>query len=164
MNTIKPVKGYEKEYAVTKAGDVFRITKSGKTRPCKAFVEKDGYMVINLSKRGIAKRKRLHRIVAETFLENPDKKPQINHIDGNKKNNSVENLEWCDAIQNLEHAYVTGLHIRRAVYMLDEGGKILNSFCSTHEAARFVGVTNASISSACRRKHKSAGFIWRYAL
>lgn len=63
-----------------------------------------GYLYVDLYKNGKRKRFYIHRLVAETFIPNPENKPYINHIDGNPKNNNVGNLEWCTPLENVEHA------------------------------------------------------------
>lgn len=63
-----------------------------------------GYLYVDLYKNGKRKRFYIHRLVAETFIPNPENKPYINHIDGNPKNNNVSNLEWCTPLENVEHA------------------------------------------------------------
>lgn len=68
----------------------------------------DGYMIFHSSQ--LNKMFRLHRAVAECFLPNPNNLPCVNHKDGDKTNNTVENLEWCDYSHNLQHAYDNGLH------------------------------------------------------
>lgn len=72
--------------------------------------DRDGYPKLTLCKNKKYKYVKVHRLVAETFIHNPNKLPQINHIDGDKLNNTVENLEWCDAEYNIKHAHDTGLH------------------------------------------------------
>ena len=68
-----------------------------------------GYKAVTLHKAGQGKMMLLHRIVAQTFVPNPENKPQVNHINGNKADNRVENLEWVTAQENIEHAVKTGL-------------------------------------------------------
>lgn len=70
---------------------------------------KDGYLKVNLYHYGVGKSKRVHRLVAEAFIPNPENKPDVNHKDGNKHNNSVDNLEWMTRSENMKHAYQIGL-------------------------------------------------------
>ena len=77
---------------------------------------KDGYFKVDLYSEGKRESHRAHRLVAEAFIPNPDRKPQINHIDGNKLNNNVENLEWVNNSENMMHAYQTGLATPHPTY------------------------------------------------
>ena len=128
----------------------------------------------NLSKDKKFKMKNLylHRIVAELFLPKPlEHQTQVNHIDGDKTNNCVTNLEWVTDGENLLHAYrvlgrkqKTGKnhHNSRAVLQLKDG-KIINSFDSLNEATRATGAHHSGISMCCNgkiKKHK--GYQWRY--
>ena len=68
-----------------------------------------GYPQVNLSNKDRSYSRRVHRLVANAFIENPKKYKEINHIDGNKENNTVSNLEWCDRSYNIKHSYRTSL-------------------------------------------------------
>lgn len=108
----KPVVGYEGLYEVSNLGNVRRIWRYNKpwVHPLKAKNTKDGYLESTLTKNGISKSIRTHRIVAMAFLETSDiVGKEVNHIDGNKKNNCVENLEWVTSSENQKHAYRLGL-------------------------------------------------------
>ena len=72
-------------------------------------LDKHGYCITKLCKNGNCVPRKVHRLVAKAFLPNPNNWPQVNHIDGNKQNNAVENLEWCSAAHNIKHAWETGL-------------------------------------------------------
>ena len=80
-------------------------------RNIKPQVSKNGYVRVELWENGKGKKYLLHRLVAQAFIENPCKKPQVNHIDGNPLNNSVENLEWATQSENQLHAYRAGLQV-----------------------------------------------------
>ena len=69
-----------------------------------------GYLTVSLCKNGKKKSFRVNRLVAIAFIDNPDNKPQVNHKDGNKENNTVDNLEWCTCSENQIHAFKTGLN------------------------------------------------------
>lgn len=161
--TWKDIHEYEGLYQVSSLGNVRRIRPDGCFHILCNCIGKDNYYIIKLCKENKPHTFYVHRLVAEEFIENPHDYPQVNHIDGDKHNNCVNNLEWCTNKQNLEHSYKTGLKGLSAVVQMDcETGEIINRFRSTHEAGRFVGVTNSSISSACRRGHLCNGFLWRY--
>ena len=99
---------YESDYQISTFGRVKSI-KDGRERILKPSVDKDGYLQIALSKNGNVKKFKIHRLVAPAFIPNPDGKSQINHRDGNKMNNHVDNLEWNTDRENNLHAIKTGL-------------------------------------------------------
>lgn len=105
METWMPIKGYEKKYEVSNCGRI-RITGTPVIR-ANAITEY-GYVAFTLCYKGTVKRRPVHRIVAETFIPNPDNKPEVNHKDGNKQNNNVENLEWCTHLENIRHSIEMG--------------------------------------------------------
>lgn len=111
----KDIAGYEGLYQVSNVGRVRSLKRSvfvrnrNKYKTLKGSIKtgcyelKNGYHVVSLYKDGIGKRFFTHRLVAVAFLENPLNLPQVNHKDENKKNNSVDNLEWCDAKYNTNY-------------------------------------------------------------
>ena len=117
MELWKPILGFENLYEVSNLGRVRsldRITESGqlrKGRIRKGFCFINDYKVVKLYYNGKTFNKSMHRLLAQAFVPNP--KPEIydtvNHIDGNRRNNNLENLEWCTQKQNIQHAWETGL-------------------------------------------------------
>lgn len=114
--------GYEGKYQVSSDGKYLKslnriiIGKNGKIKTIKEkflkqSIDKDGYIVYTLHKHGKPKTLKMARLVALSFIPNPNNFPQVNHKDGNKQNNHVENLEWCTNHQNILHAINTGLLI-----------------------------------------------------
>ena len=107
----KDVKGYEGLYKVSNLGRVksywFKNPKLLKKR-----ISKRGYLIVDLVKESKGKRKvaKVHRLVAESFIDNKELKPVVNHIDGDKTNAHVDNLEWCTYSENSKHAYKSGLN------------------------------------------------------
>ena len=96
----KDIKGYEGLYQINEIGEVIRNNKKLKVR-----VSKKGYGRVHLSKNNKAKDFYIHRLVAETFMVNTENKPQVNHIDGNKLNNLLSNLEWNTNSENQKHSF-----------------------------------------------------------
>lgn len=106
---------YENLYGITRDGRVW-ATKRRTTiaRWRKTSTNRFGYSMIGLTKDGVTSTHSIARLVARTYIPNPENKPQVNHIDGNKKNNTVENLEWCTVSENQTHARTIGLHKNQA--------------------------------------------------
>lgn len=129
-----------------------KVIKPGKHR--------GGYAMVWLSKNGVVKAHTVHRLVADTFLPNPSGLPEINHIDGDKKNNSISNLEWCTRNTNIQHMYQTlnkGRNGRAVVCC--ETGKVFRSIV---DAAASIGRSHGSVSQALRTGQRSGGFHWKW--
>ena len=102
----KDVVGHESRFRISSNGELFSKHSS---RILKKYINKKGYCILATRISGINKTFRLHRVVAEAFIDNPEGKPVVNHIDGCKHNNHVSNLEWCTHSENNIHALETGL-------------------------------------------------------
>ena len=106
MELWKDIQGYEGLYMVSNQGRVKSIRGN---RVLKKRLTYDGYVKVTLTVDYKAVDKRVHRLVAEAFVPNPNELETINHIDGNKENNDASNLEWCDRHEQMQHAYSLGL-------------------------------------------------------
>lgn len=137
-------------YKVTSEGIVFN--KDGSIK--QPFIAGKGYLYIKLYINGKSKSKAVHRIIAETFIDNQEKKNQVNHIDGNKKNNNVENLEWVSCRENVDHAMRTGLMNGQNVIAYKDGN-FIGVWPSIRLAAKNFNVNESSIRKALNGKIKS---------
>ena len=161
----RPVKGTNKSYYISSFGRIYS-TKSNKL--LKTPIGKRGYRNCNMIINGKHKLVTIHRLVAIHFISNPDNKPQVNHIDGDKTNNNIINLEWVTAQENNIHARKTGLHVSdgdKAVNQIKDG-IIINTFKSISEASRVTGINRGNINQCClkNRRYKTAGgYEWEYA-
>lgn len=164
MENWKSIAGYEGLYEVSDEGNVrsLNFNHTGKTRILKQADDSRGYLQVILCKDGICKCMKVHRLVAEAFVQNPLHLETVNHKDENKTNNSASNLEWMSRADNV--AYSQPQWTKRPVQMFDKlTGKLLATFPSTAEAERQTGIAASNIVSCCSGKLKSAGgYVWRY--
>ena len=153
-------------YQVSTLGRVISFTRSG-SRVLKPF-QKHGYLYVHLYRDGKRKNFRVHRLVAEAFILNPDNLPEVNHKDEDKTNNCVENLEWTTPKGNANYGdrnRAISAKVKKAVVRMDSRtGKDLEVYDSVTEAASQIGGANAAhISECCKGRRKtSGGYEWRY--
>lgn len=148
------------EYKITKNGVV--INKNGKVM--KTEISNNGYVRVTLFKNQKHKKLSIHRLVAEAFIPNPFNLPQVNHKDKNKRNNNIDNLEWCSCSYNLKYSGVTEkgneAH-RKQVVCLDTG----EIFKSVKDACDKYGLSHGNIVACCNKRRKSTGGMrWSYAM
>lgn len=157
------LKGYEWKYEVSNLGRVRSLNyrKTGKTQIMKQTEVADGYFAVRLKKTGSTKLFRVHRLVAETFIPNPNNYKLVNHKDENKKNNCVSNLEWCTAKYNI--CYGSNLEKKqKKTYQYDKKFNLIRVWKSTMEAHK-NGYNNSNICRCCNKKRKThKGYIWSY--
>ena len=188
MEIWKDIAGYEGLYQISSKGRVKSLERyvknhSGtyyfKPEIIKKVSEKNdrkkrqGYLTVSLYKNNMSACKYVHRLVAEAFIENPKHKDTVNHINGNKHDNSVENLEWNTYQENNIHAIATGLNgteNRRnckgsiPIMQYDKDMNLIAQYPSMREAERQTGIDCRSISVGIRKGWRFGGFIWKKAI
>ena len=171
----KPVEGYEGLYEVSNTGIVRSLERFDNGVHVPSTVLKPSknnrYAYVKLYRHSQHKIFRVHRLVALAFIPNPNNKPQVNHIDGNKMNNDSRNLEWCTQAENNRHAIDTGLQdpsrmieaTRKKVVQLSKNGEVIKVWRSLTDAANSLGIQVPNITHCCNgRIHSTGGFVWRY--
>ena len=168
----KDIDEYEGLYQVSNLGRVKSIGYK-KERILKPGRDKDGYLFVSLCKNHKIKYCRIHRLVALTFIPNPNNLPEVNHKDEDKTNNRVKNLEWCDhkynnnygtRIQRINEKNTNG-KLSKPVIQYTKTGEFIKEWRSTWDVQRNLGYGQGHISDCCRDKRKSAyGFVWKYII
>ena len=160
----RPVVGYEGLYEVSNLGRVKTFNyKNHNIEAFLALTDVDGYYTVHICN---DEHPKVHRLVAEAFIPNPNNLPEVNHKDENGHNNNVDNLEWCTSKYNNNY----GTRNKRIAeklskpviqYTLD--GEFVKEWTSTREISRQLGIYHSSIVSCCNGKTKqSHNFIWKY--
>ena len=162
-------------YYITDTGDVYsRVAHNNyRVKKLKQFLDKKGYAMVSIA----GQTTKIHRLVAKTFIPNPENKPQVNHKDGNKTNNCVDNLEWCSNSENISHAFRVLLRkpslaqlgrfgkfsFRHKIIEQIQDGLVIATYYGAAEAKRKTGIDASRIIKCCRHKAKSAGkYQWKY--
>lgn len=160
MEVWKDISGYEGHYQVSNCGRI-KSLKYGKETIMSEKLNSMGYVDIIFTKSNEQKSIRVHRIVAEAFLDNSQGYPVINHIDGDKKNNHIDNLEWCTYSHNNKQAYLQGQNKTKPIIQLTLDGVFIKEWNSMKEASEAVGAHSSNIRKCIQQKIKTAGgFLW----
>lgn len=161
----KDIKGYERKYQVSNYGRVksLNYNHTDKEQLLKPVQYNNGYFYVNLYKP--LKKFKIHRIVANAFIPNPENLPCVNHKDEDKTNNHVDNLEWCTYEYNSNYGS-RNERIRKSlskkVYQYTLDGEFVREWKSTNECGR-NGFNHSSIVSCCKGERKThKGYKWKY--
>lgn len=177
----KDIKGYKGLYQISNTGKVKSLPRelwngSGYFIKPEAVLKPNpqvsGYLNVHLYKDKVRKPFAIHRLVAKHFIGLPEDKKEVNHIDGDKTNNNVDNLEWLSGKENMRHAIENGLWKSmkkgeggKTVKQFDLDGKYIATYPSTTMAGeQFSKHASSSIARACRGEYEvSYGYKWEYA-
>jgi hypothetical protein len=171
MEIWQNIEGFEGLYKVSTKGVVISL---GKVQEIKPRKKNNGYLQVKLSKEGKRFHLLLHRVVAKTFILNIDNKPEVNHIDGNKENNNLKNLEWVTSSENQKHAFKIGkqkaikdIDNKQSIKIkqLDLDGNLVYQWDSINQVKREIGFNTFGIIKCCKKekKYKTAyGYKWEY--
>jgi len=176
----KDIDGTNGQYQVSRTGLVMSLSYHGHLREMmlKPRLTKQGYLIHKIFKNTVSSNIFAHRLVAMAFIQNPDNKPFVNHKNGIKTDNRVENLEWCTRSENIQHAYDTGLINRnhpnrinavkeaicKSVDQYRASGLFINSFSSITEAGERTTASVKAISECCLMNNRTAdGFVFRFS-
>ena len=137
----------------------------------KPYTNKSGYYIISIKRHTFI----LHRLVAQTFIPNPDNLPEVNHKNGVKTDNNIKNLEWCTRLENTRHSFrelgrkssMTGRIGKKSPYskiiQQIKDDKVIKEFFGAHDVERKLGIKHQNISFCCRNRNRTAGgYYWRY--
>lgn len=160
----KDIPGYEGLYQASTFGRIKSLNykRSGKEGILKPSLHKLGYLKVFLTK---TKCYLVHRLVALTFISNPNNYPQINHKNGVKTENILENLEWCSAQFNVKHRFDTLGHLGSSIPILQysKDGEFIRECKSAIEVEKIFNINHSHITACCKCKRKTAGgYIWKY--
>lgn len=167
----KDISGYEGLYQVSNLGNIKSFRKSKKYGSqneyiLKPHISNNGYAQVTLYDNAIRHKFLVHRLVAMTFLLNPDNLQQINHKDENKLNNCVTNLEWCTAEYNNAYgtARIRAMDARsKSIEQLTYDGNVIAVYRSARIASEILGIKKSTIINAINAHTQCNGYYWQYS-
>lgn len=164
-NDYVPINGFNNKYYINKNGSIFSTNTNKLMQSC--LTQVNGYPMVCLYKNGSHRNYLVHRLVAETFIPNPNNYKEVNHKDFDRLNCSVENLEWCSRKYNLEYSINAGRikngFVKKKIKQLDNDGKLIKIWDSCQDASRTLHCDKSDISKCCKGKKNSCkGFRWEY--
>ena len=166
----KDIEGYDGMYQVSNKGRV-KSLKFGKEKILRPGKNGNGYLFVYLYKNRKKKMCKVHRLVAMTFLPNPDNLPQVNHKNEDKTDNKVVNLEWCSAKYNINYGTrtqrqaekLTNYKRSKPVIQYSKSGEFVREWKSIMDVERNLGFNRGNIFHCCTgRYHSAYNFIWTY--
>ncbi len=141
------LKEFEERYEIFQDGTIISLITN---KPICQWKDNVGYLQVKLKKNGKNYYKRVHRLIAEHFIPNPNGLPQVNHIDGDKTNNNINNLEWTNNKTNTQHGYDNNLYHSKhrciGVKVFDKSGNYLNTYKSIRETADQLNINRKTLS------------------
>lgn len=151
-----------KNYLVSKDGTIYSKRFKKQLTPKHNW---DGYHRIQIWENNKCSMIGWHRVVAQTFIPNPENKPFVNHKNGIKSDNRVENLEWCTQQENIQHSWENGFSTsNRPVDMLDLDGNYIMTFKSALDGGKYIQRHGSGITNCCKGRAKQCGgYKWRYS-
>ena len=165
MEIWKDIVGYEGLYQVSDLGNVRSLNyhREKRIKILSQIKRPNDYLSVVIYVNGKCKKYSVHRLVAETFIPNPENKPQVNHINGDKTDNRVENLEWCTQSENQKHAIRWGLQKTKTILQYDLQGNFIKQWNSAIEIKKTLGIPTSNIVANCRGRLRTAHkYIWKY--
>lgn len=179
----KDIRGYEGLYQVSNLGRI-KSTSPGlkfvKGSPSELIMKQSlsssGYLHVQLYKAHVPATVLVHKVVAQAFIDNPEGKPEVNHIDSDRTNNRVSNLEWATKSENMKHSFNRGYHVSpmlnrkgamntnsKKIIQYDLSGNEIRRWTGIAEAARSIGCNPSSISAClCGYNKTCKGHVWKY--
>ena len=158
----KKIPDYENYYEVSNLGNV-RTIKGELLKK----IDNKGYDIVYLKNKIFNRPIQVHRLVALAFIENKDNKPIVNHIDGNKRNNCVDNLEWVTESENRKHAVATGLinptYARKEVYQYDLANNFIKKWDSVKDVVDYLGISRQRFNVLFKQNNGIVkNYKWKY--